>query len=97
MPFKSKKQHRYFRYMESKGEIPKGTSDKWMDKTKNYNKLPEKKASFRKKLMDKISSISVSAPLKPIETQADRLSVIGSEKRKGMSPVEYRYFRKNRY
>jgi hypothetical protein len=42
-PFMSKAQHRKFRAMESRGELPRGTSAKWMKKTKSYSRLPEKK------------------------------------------------------
>jgi hypothetical protein len=42
-PYTSKSQHRLFRAKESRGELPKGTSSRWMKKTKNYGKLPEKK------------------------------------------------------
>ena len=48
MPFRSERQHRYFRYMLSKGKIAKKTFDKWMRETKKkfgkkhpIKKLPE--------------------------------------------------------
>jgi len=34
MPFKSERQHRYFRYLLSKGKIAKKTFNKWMRETK---------------------------------------------------------------
>jgi len=101
MPFKSKKQHRYFRYMESKGEIPKGTSNEWMDKTKDYSNLPEKKASFYKRLLSKIALrnevLPSGPPLKQIYSQKERLDEINNKKRMGLTPVEYRNLRKNKF
>ena len=41
MPFKSQAQAKKFRVMESQGEIPKGTSDKWAHETKSIKSLPE--------------------------------------------------------
>lgn len=43
MPFKSKSQHRAFRAMEARGELPKGTSTRWAHETKSIKGLPEKK------------------------------------------------------
>jgi hypothetical protein len=48
VPFKSKAQVRKFHAMESRGEIPKGTSHRWAEHTKSIKKLPEKKAEFVK-------------------------------------------------
>lgn len=42
MPFKSKAQSRLFRAMESRGELPAGTSHEWASHTKNMQKLPER-------------------------------------------------------
>lgn len=43
MPFKSKAQMRAFYAMEDRGELPKGTADRWREHTPNINKLPERK------------------------------------------------------
>ena len=43
MPYQSKSQHRAFRAMEARGELPKGTSSRWAHHTKSMKKLPEKK------------------------------------------------------
>lgn len=48
MPFKSKSQMRKFYAMEERGEIPKGTVDKWKKHTKNISSLPEKKKKLKK-------------------------------------------------
>ena len=42
MPFKSKAQERLFFAKESRGELPKGTAEKWAHETKNIKKLPNK-------------------------------------------------------
>ncbi len=41
MPFQSKAQHKKFRVMEAKGQLPKGTSSRWARHTAAINKLPE--------------------------------------------------------
>ena len=43
MPFKSKSQQRYMFAAEDRGDIPKGTAERWAKHTKNIKKLPEKK------------------------------------------------------
>jgi hypothetical protein len=47
MPFKSKRQWRAFFAMEARGELPKGTAEKWARETKkagkSYSSLPERK------------------------------------------------------
>ena len=43
MPFKSKAQMKKFFAMEKRGEIPKGTAERWAEETPNIKKLPEKK------------------------------------------------------
>lgn len=40
-PFKSKSQFTKFKTLEQEGKIPKGTSDKWLSETKNFEKLPD--------------------------------------------------------
>lgn len=42
MPFKSKSQHRLFRAMEARGELPAGTSSAWAEETPSIKKLPER-------------------------------------------------------
>ena len=41
MPFKSKAQQGLFFAKEAKGELPKGTAEKWASET-DFSKLPEK-------------------------------------------------------
>ena len=41
MPFQSKSQERLFWVKEKKGELPKGTAQKWADHTPNIKDLPE--------------------------------------------------------
>ncbi len=43
MPFKSKAQQRFMFAAEERGEIPKGTAERWADHTPNIKDLPEKK------------------------------------------------------
>lgn len=43
MPFRSKAQVRKFGVMVKRGEISKGTFDKWRKHTPNIKKLPERK------------------------------------------------------
>ena len=44
MPFKSKVQMRKFFAMENRGEMKKGTAERWAKHTPNIKSLPEKKA-----------------------------------------------------
>lgn len=43
MPYKSKAQMRAFFAMENRGELPRGTADRWARETKNIKSLPERK------------------------------------------------------
>jgi hypothetical protein len=43
MPFKSKAQQRYMFAAEARGELPKGTAERWAHETPDIKKLPEKK------------------------------------------------------
>jgi len=42
MPYKSLSQMRKFFAMEKRGEIPKGTAERWAKHTKNIKRLPAK-------------------------------------------------------
>lgn len=42
MPFKSEAQRRKFHAMESRGELPKGTAERWEKETPKGAKLPER-------------------------------------------------------
>jgi len=50
MPFKSKAQQKKFFAMESQGEIPKGTADRWAKETPNIKNLPNKKRTKKANL-----------------------------------------------
>jgi len=74
MPFESKSQNRLFRAKEAKGELPKGTSDRWAKHTKKPIKdLPEKKAFpaaseaeidiFVKAAMDRYAELGFPEPI----------------------------------
>ncbi len=43
MPFKSRAQMRWMFAAEKRGEVPKGTAERWAKHTPNIKKLPEKK------------------------------------------------------
>ncbi len=43
MPFKSKAQQRWMFAAEDRGEVPKGTAERWADHTPDMKELPEKK------------------------------------------------------
>jgi len=45
MPFKSKAQMRWMFAAEERGELPKGTAERWAKHTKNIKDLPERKKS----------------------------------------------------
>ena len=53
MPYKSKAQHKKFRAMEARGDLPKGTSDRWMKETPNYDQLPETTVEAKPKRFSK--------------------------------------------
>ena len=46
MPFKSKSQQRFMFAAESRGDLPKGTAERWAKDTPDIKKLPEKKKKF---------------------------------------------------
>lgn len=41
-PYTSKAQHRLFRAMEARGELPRGTASRWYHETPYYESLPER-------------------------------------------------------
>ena len=43
MPFKSKAQQRFMFAAESRGDVPKGTAERWAKETPDIKSLPEKK------------------------------------------------------
>jgi hypothetical protein len=45
MPFKSKAQQRFMFSAESKGELPKGTAERWAEHTPDIKALPEHKTN----------------------------------------------------
>lgn len=49
MPFKSKAQQRYMFAAEARGEIKKGTAEKWAKHTKNIKSLPARVKGSKKK------------------------------------------------
>ncbi len=48
MPFKSKAQMRKIAAMERAGELPPGTFERWLRKTKDPRRLPEQKSGGRR-------------------------------------------------
>lgn len=44
MPFRSKAQQRYMFAAESRGDLPKGTAERWAGETKNIKELPDRVA-----------------------------------------------------
>jgi hypothetical protein len=71
MPFKSKAQQRFMFSAESKGELPKGTAERWAEHTPDIKALPEHKmnktaAEIADCVLSKISSWS------DVETRAER-------------------------
>ena len=78
MPFKSKSQMRHFFAAEDRGELPKGTANRWAHHTKNISSLPEKKgADFRKGLSallgyltGKSTPISLRATMEGLKAKA---------------------------
>lgn len=40
-PYTSKAQHRLFRAMERRGQLPRGTASRWYHETPHYASLPE--------------------------------------------------------
>jgi hypothetical protein len=60
VPFKSKAQQRFMFAAEDRGEIPKGTAERWADHTPDIKGLPEKK---KKKKDDKDSGTKKKAML----------------------------------
>jgi len=48
MPFKSRAQQRYMFAAEERGEIKKGTAEKWAKETPNIKKLPARVGKIKK-------------------------------------------------
>ena len=48
MPFKSKAQQRYMFAAEKRGDLKKGTAQRWAHETKNIKHLPEKKKKSKR-------------------------------------------------
>lgn len=75
MPFKSRSQQKWMFSAQSRGDLPKGTAERWAHHTKNIKKLPEhvKKAfivSFEKEAaglasstLDKAGLLALGAPV----------------------------------
>lgn len=55
MPFKSKKQQKYFHYLDEKGKLPKSIDLKEYNKSTDFKHLPEHADKFKKlkKIMGK--------------------------------------------
>lgn len=49
MPFKSKAQQRWMFAAESRGEVPKGTAERWANETPSIKSLPEKKKKKKRR------------------------------------------------
>ena len=45
-PYVSKSQHRLFRALEARSELPKSTASRWMRETPHYERLPEYVSGF---------------------------------------------------
>lgn len=55
MPFKSKAQQKWMFAAEARGEVKKGTAERWAKHTKNIKKLPKKVSRSKvKKAVKKI-------------------------------------------
>jgi len=46
VPFKSKAQQRFMFAAEARGDVPKGTAERWAHHTKDIKSLPERKKKF---------------------------------------------------
>ena len=49
MPFKSKAQQKWMFAAEARGEVKKGTAERWAKHTPNIKTLPEKKKKKKKR------------------------------------------------
>lgn len=59
MPFKSKAQQRFMFAAESRGELPKGTAERWADHTPNIKKLPEKVRHKKHAFVEGFSKVAI--------------------------------------
>lgn len=84
MPFKSKAQMRKFYAMEARGEIPKGTTERWKRHTKSISKLPERKRKKKKKK----ASYDLLVQLEDFIKTADAYSLHSFIPGVGFPPVE---------
>ncbi len=47
MPFKSRKQQRFMFAAEKRGDLPRGTAERWARDTPNIKRLPERASGKR--------------------------------------------------
>jgi hypothetical protein len=96
-PFKSDAQRRWMFAAEDRGEVPKGTADRWAKHTKNIKKLPEriKKANMDYvknfyKIAKKLLNSKENPLIKPEEKIKLEIDLAKQKKFKGLSPSEKR-------
>lgn len=53
MPFKSKSQQKWMFAAQERGELPKGTAERWASETSNIEKLPNKLKNKKREMMKK--------------------------------------------
>jgi len=104
MPFKSEAQRKWMFAAEDRGEVPKGTAERWAKHTPNIKNLPEKvkkhekKSSFDSEISAcfvKIAKIFNSAKDKrPADaiSEGAQINQARLEKMKGMDPIGYRNY-----
>lgn len=86
MPFKSKAQQKLFFTKEERGELPKGTAERWAKHTPNIKKLPEKVEGGEEKTAAAMSALTYVAMLrKQAYMPADKTQPFVP----GMSPTEH--------
>jgi len=94
MPFKSKAQQRWMFAAEDRGEVPKGTAERWADHTKNIDDLPArvKKSAQRVAMRRNVPTNAHGIPINPTDAEiqqgvADAIAEVMAKFRAGGKAV----------
>jgi hypothetical protein len=98
MPYKSKAQMRLFFAKEKRGELPKGTAERWAEHTPSIKALPEhkKEAFWLEALIPAFTKLAEALhhvrPTPAAITLKQAVDAERQRKQKGMNVVQYRNY-----
>ena len=88
MPYKSKKQMRFFFSQEGKGKLPKGTAKRWAKHTPNTKDLPEEAKKEKAAFTDRHVSIAVSKYAQVASPSRKYVKALKEAESSGLSRLE---------